>query len=142
MLELFVKNQVEKKGKIGVTKELFGGKILIRKHHNQGIVLNKGQKRQRCVAMVSFLLTMSLSVFALFLGDKGNALMKTGLSLMLGGAFNNTYDRLFRKYVVDYLSFGVKSERFRRIIFNLSDFCIIIGAILLVVGGAGNEDIG
>lgn len=142
VLELFVKNQVEKKVKSGSVKKFFHGKILLKKHHNRGWMFNKGENRQRLVAYVSLVFTLMLVCFALFLGEKGNSMIKTGLSFILGGAFSNTYDRLFRKYVVDYLSFGVKSERFRRIIFNLSDFCIMIGAILLVVGGAGNEDIG
>ena len=49
-------------------------------------------------------------------------MLKTGLSLILGGAYSNTYDRLFRKYVVDYVSFEVRNPRLRNIVFNLSDF--------------------
>ncbi|MDE7359775.1 MAG: signal peptidase II, partial [Lachnospiraceae bacterium] len=59
---------------------------------------------------------------------------KAGLALLLGGAYSNTYDRLTRKYVVDYVSFPVKNRRIRRIVFNISDFCIMIGALLLVLG--------
>ena len=36
------------------------------------------------------------------LGQKGKAALKLGLAFLLGGAFSNTYDRLKRKYVVDY----------------------------------------
>ena len=53
---------------------------------------------------------------------------------MLGGAFSNTYDRLKRKYVVDYVSFPVKNEKIRNVVFNISDFCIMIGALLMVLG--------
>ncbi|MDE6319457.1 MAG: signal peptidase II, partial [Lachnospiraceae bacterium] len=42
-----------------------------------------------------------------------------------------TYDRLVRKYVVDYVSFPVRNPRIRRIVFNISDFCILIGALLM-----------
>ena len=85
------------------------------------------------VAAVSFLLTAVIFVFfVLTLGQKGNGLLKAGLSLLLGGAFSNTYDRLRRKYVVDYFSFGVKWQRLRCVVFNLSDFCIMIGAVLYV----------
>ena len=56
------------------------------------------------------------------------------LALLLGGSFSNTYDRLRRKYVVDYLSFPVKWKWFRDIVFNISDFCIIIGALLAALG--------
>ena len=47
-------------------------------------------------------------LFVLTLGTKGNKALKTGLAMLLGGAFSNTYDRLKRKYVVDYFSFGVR----------------------------------
>ncbi|MDE7258820.1 MAG: signal peptidase II, partial [Lachnospiraceae bacterium] len=45
-----------------------------------------------------------------------------------------TYDRLVRKYVVDYVSFPVKNQKIRNIVFNISDFCIMIGALLMVLG--------
>lgn len=56
------------------------------------------------------------------------------MALLLGGAYSNTYDRLTRKYVVDYVSFPVKNARLRKIVFNVSDFCIMIGALLLAIG--------
>lgn len=67
------------------------------------------------------------------LGTRGRHMLKTGLSLILGGAYSNTYDRLFRKYVVDYVSFEVRNPRLRNIVFNLSDFGIMIGSCLLVI---------
>ena len=51
---------------------------------------------------------------------------------MLGGAYSNTYDRLVRKYVVDYVSFRVPG-RLKKVIFNIGDFCIMIGALLCVL---------
>ena len=51
---------------------------------------------------------------------------------MLGGAFSNTYDRLTKKYVVDYLELP-KVPLLNKIIFNLSDFCIALGALLTVL---------
>ena len=61
-------------------------------------------------------------------------MLRVGLSLLLGGAFSNTYDRLKRKYVVDYVSFGVKWKKLRQVVFNISDFCIITGALLAILG--------
>jgi len=42
-------------------------------------------------------------------------------------------DRLTRGYVVDYFGFRVKNKRLRNVIFNISDFGIMIGAVLLVI---------
>ena len=141
LTELIVKNIVEKKGKIGVTKPICGGKILLRKSHNQGFAMNLLEKRRELVAWISLFLTLSLTIGALLFGRKWNRMIKTGLSLVLGGAYSNTYDRMFRNYVVDYISFNVENKRIRQIVFNMADFCIMIGAILVVIGGKYSENI-
>ena len=133
--DLWIKNHIERTGTEGETRKLWGGRILIRKHHNRGAMLNAGQSRQKAVAALSVIMTLAAAAVFLFsLGQKGNNTLRIGLALLLGGAFSNTYDRLKRKYVVDYFSFGVKWKRLRNIIFNLSDFCIIIGALTSAIG--------
>lgn len=133
-----IKGHMEKTLADGEVKKRMGGFLRLRKHHNRGAFLNAGEKKRPLVAAVSVLLTLSVTVlFLLSLGTQGNVLLKTGLSMLLGGAFSNTYDRLRRKYVVDYLSFGVKWKWFGRIVFNISDFCIIIGAFLASLSAGG-----
>ena len=137
VLDLLLKNHVEKSLQEGDEKPFCGGRLLIRKYHNKGAFLDMGEGRQGLVSMLSLGLTLFMTV--IFLGTfsfRGNSTLKAGLALLLGGAYSNTYDRLTRKYVVDYVSFPVKSKRFRRIVFNVSDFCIMIGALLLALGEA------
>ncbi len=135
--DMWIKNQVERKGVEGNTRKVWNGRLLIRKHHNKGIALNVGQRRQPIVALVSAIFTVLMfGLFVVSLGNKGNDLLRIGLALIVGGGFSNTYDRLKRKYVVDYVSFGVKWQPLRRVIFNISDFCIIIGALLTALGAA------
>ena len=133
--DLWIKTQIEKRMTEGETRCFCRGRILIRRHHNRGVMLNFLQKRQTVVAVLSLVLTIAMILlFGLSFGTRGNNLLRVGLSFLLGGAFSNTYDRLKRKFVVDYLSFGVKWQKLRGIIFNISDFCIIIGALLAVLG--------
>ena len=133
--DLWIKNQIEKRMTEGETKRFCKDRILIRRYHNRGVMMSFLQKQQPVVAALSLTLTVIVTVlFGLSFGMRGNNLLRVGLAFLLGGAFSNTYDRLKRKYVVDYLSFGVKWKKLRRIIFNISDFCIIIGALLAVVG--------
>ncbi|MCM1056050.1 MAG: signal peptidase II [Firmicutes bacterium] len=139
--DLYIKNRVEKYIPAGGNgkseRKLLGGRLLLRRHHNRGMALNAGEKKQPAVAAVSLVLTAVVTVvFIISLGRRGNHLLRTGLALLLGGAFSNTYDRLKRKYVVDYLSFGVKWKGLRKIVFNLSDLCILIGALLAALGAA------
>ena len=133
-LEWKIKNYVEESKTEGSTEEKCGPFLIIRKHHNKGAFLNAGQKKQKAVMVLSVLLTAVLTVLFVFtIGQLGKGLLKWGLTLLLGGAYSNTYDRLVRKYVVDYVSFNVPCG-LRNVIFNIGDFCIMIGALLVVIG--------
>ena len=151
--DLYIKNRTEQKKDFpqpeslspenspcrrdNVQKPLWSNYILLRKYHNTGAMLNLGARQSRRVAALSVLLCIVMTcAFVLSLGHRGNRTLRTGLSLLLGGSFSNTYDRLKRKYVVDYFSFNVKWKSLRRIVFNLSDFCIIGGALLTALGAA------
>lgn len=116
-------------------RTLAGGHIRIRKYHNKGAMLNLGGQRPGVVAALSVALTAIMAVaFVCSLGRRGNGLLRTGLAFLLGGAFSNTYDRLRRGYVVDYLTFQVGWKPLGRVVFNLSDFAIMVGAMLAVLG--------
>lgn len=111
--------------------------IRLRKYHNPGAFLNMMEKKKKLLHIISVLFTFVIAVFFLFtLCHKGNRILKLGLSLLLGGAFSNTYDRLSRNYVIDYFSFCSPFPKLNRIVFNISDFCIIIGTLLTVLGSS------
>jgi len=134
-LDMGIKNLIEKKVPEGETKEIGRGCLLLRKHHNKGAFLNIGEKKSCFVAILSIALTLAMTVlFLVTFSFRGSRLLKSGLALLLGGAYSNTYDRMRRHYVVDYVSFPVKNKAIRSIVFNISDFCIMIGALLMVLG--------
>lgn len=130
--EWFIKTAVEVWGKEKEKKDILGGRLYLTKYHNEGAFLNLGEKKRKTVAMISLLLTLfCLLLFLVSFSKKGGGLLRTGLCLLLGGAFSNTYDRLKRKYVVDYFGFSLKGlPMLSKVVFNLSDFFIIIGAML------------
>lgn len=135
--DLLIKNHIERMEIAGEEKTLAGGRLLLRKYHNKGAFLNAGERRRGLISVLSLVLTLGATM--LFLATftcKGSRVLKAGLALLLGGAYSNTYDRLVRKYVVDYISFPVRNQKIRNIVFNISDFCIMIGALLLVIGSS------
>ena len=135
LLDLLIKNYIETHLEVGQEKSVCRGKLPIRRYHNRGAFLDAGEKRQKAVALLSLLLTLFMTVvFLSTFSLRGNSTLRAGLALLLGGAYSNTYDRLTRNYVVDYVSFPVKNKRVRRVVFNISDFCIMIGALLMVLG--------
>lgn len=130
IVDTWIKNHMERSISQGEEKRL-KGKIILRHYHNEGAFLNMGEKKRPLVMMISLILTSVITlIFIVTLFHKGNHSLKLGLSLLLGGAFCNTYDRIKRKYVMDYLSFDVKWLWLKGIVFNISDFCIIIGALI------------
>ncbi len=125
-------------------KPVLGGRLCIKNHHNTGAMLHLGAKNGGIVALVSLVFSAFMSgIFAAALTVKGTVLRKSGLALLLGGAYSNTYDRMKRKYVVDYVSFvlppaknkvlGTLKNALESIVFNIADFGIIFGALLIVV---------
>lgn len=49
-------------------------------------------------------------------------------TLIIGGGIGNLTDRVFRGYVIDYLSFSFFSP-----VFNFADCCVTIGAVLMII---------
>jgi len=82
-------------------------------------------------ALVSFSV-IALIVVSALLWKNGHALTTTavGLSLILGGATGNLWDRMTSGHVVDFLDFYLGSYHWPA--FNVADSAIVIGAILLV----------
>jgi signal peptidase II len=58
-------------------------------------------------------------------------LQSFGISLILGGALGNLYDRLILGYVVDFIEVYYKS--FHWPVFNIADSAICLGAFCLVL---------
>lgn len=99
--------------------------------HNKGAFAGLGDKNPFIVMCLSLGLTLIISiVFIVTLTKKGAGALKLGLGLLLGGSFSNTYDRLKKGYVVDYLIFPKAPGIIKNLIFNISDFAIIIGALI------------
>lgn len=139
VLDLLLKNKIEKTMDEGAEKPFCEGKLLVKRYHNRGAFLDLGEKKQGVVAGLSLFLTLFMTVvFLSTFTFRGNSTLKAGLAFLLGGAYSNTYDRLVRKYVVDYVSFPVKNKNLRKIVFNISDFCILIGAVLITVAQLRN----
>lgn len=76
----------------------------------------------------------------------GSAWYYLGIGLIVGGAFGNFADRIFRGTVVDYVDVGWWP------VFNLADIAIVLGVLTLMVlllfdyrgegaGGSGEEKV-
>ena len=91
----YLKERMERQLTPGEEQEICGGRLLLRMHHNPGAMLGLGGKKGIVVTTLALALTVIAALaFILSLGIYGSNLLRAGLSLLLGGAFSNTYDRL------------------------------------------------
>ena len=98
---------------------------------NRGAAMNLGEKKPHIIRTISvFLCTMMTVLYIASLGMVGGDLFKAGFSLLLGGAYSNTFDRLKDKFVTDYIRFDFGPAAFRKIVFNIADFAIVIGSVI------------
>ena len=116
---------------------ILGGKIIITKYFNPGAMLGFLKDKAKlllgismvCVGLIAGLLLAAA-------GKKGNGLLKVGLTLLLGGAASNVFERALCGKVTDYFRISIGNKKLESIIFNIGDFFIFIGAILSAVGSA------
>lgn len=64
-------------------------------------------------------------------GNKNDNLKNVTFGFLIGGILGNLFDRIFRSYVVDYVSISLFGYSFP--IFNLADVLITIGVILMII---------
>jgi signal peptidase II len=85
----------------------------------------------RSTALILFSL-LALVVVGALLWKNSERLNATGvgLSMVLGGALGNLWDRIISGHVTDFLEFHIASYYWPS--FNVADSAIVIGAILLV----------
>nr|MBQ8253004.1 signal peptidase II [Lachnospiraceae bacterium] len=140
LMDSVIKFLVEHLGEENKRVPIFKGRMYLTKYHNRGAFLDFGENRSMAVRYVSAILTAGcLLVFLVTLGSCGKRFLKLGLSMMLGGAFSNTCDRMTRHYVVDYIGFASKWKKFSNVVYNISDFFIMTGAVMAVLADGGNR---
>lgn len=135
LIDYFVKQQAEKELDDQEVREVANGNLKLRKLYNSGVAfgLFKGKDSITIVATAMTIGAMIASFFSIVF-KSGKVCAKLGYALIIGGGLNNLYERVTKGYVTDYFSFNVKFEKLRRLVFNVSDMFILVGAFLVVLG--------
>lgn len=110
-------------------KTILNGNINLELYENKGIIFGHLRNKKELVMflnIVSLVITVAMFVFSVFkIGT--NKIFATGISIFLGGAIGNIYDRIKQGSVIDFFSFKFKPN----IIFNLADMFIFLGSIFI-----------
>lgn len=71
------------------------------------------------------------AIIIVYMTKAQSKFLKLALSVILGGAFGNLIDRVYKGGVTDFLDFYIGSYHFPT--FNAADMCIVLGTILLAI---------
>ena len=130
-LEQSLKSYAEQNLTPGEEKHLTD-RIVLRRVKNKGMCLNLLQDRPDIVKAVSTFAALAITgVQAAELFRKGRFFRKKGLALLTAGAWSNTFDRWTKDGVVDYIGIKCSNEKVSAITYNLADFFIFAGNMIL-----------
>ena len=135
LLDLFIKSYMDKKYARNVRHKRLKNKVIIEKYYNNGATLNLLEKKPKTMRSIHTIIMFLVCVVYYFvLRLNGKKVGKVGVALLAGGGLSNLFDRYTKGHVVDYFRFNIGPKWLRRIVFNISDFCIFIGAVITILG--------
>lgn len=131
MIKDYVKENVAERSR----KNLAGNRVILTKYFNRGAMLGAmADKPELLKGMTIFGVGSLTGALMMVGGKKGYFLQKAGLSMMLGGAGSNAYERIKYGKVTDYIRFNVGTEKFRSVVYNVGDFAVFAGTLFLILG--------
>lgn len=123
VIKLLVINNLKPVGSVDVIPGLFSLKYVENKGAAFGMLANA-----RWIFIV-FTIIIIIALIIIIVKKKINSkLFNVSAILIIGGGVGNLIDRIFYGYVVDYLSIS-----FFPPVCNFADYCITIGAVLMVI---------
>lgn len=137
VVELIMKRKAEEKLETGRVIDCKPAPIKIQKLHNYGMANSILKSKPQIVKVIGVAIMAVLVIgFILLLPLKGRTGLKIAFALIIGGGLSNLIDRFLKGYVTDYFSFQSPFQRLNRLVFNISDMCIFIGAVIGVLAEA------
>ena len=118
--------------KINNSSEIFLSKFLnIYLIWNEGIAFGLLSFEKDNLYNILTALIIIIILFLLFLITRSTGLKKYSLTMIIGGALGNVFDRIYYKAVPDFIDFHVGN--FHWFIFNIADIFITIGVFLMIL---------
>lgn len=108
-----------------IIKNLFSFSYL----ENRGAAFGILQNKVVFLAILTIAMTIAM-IFYIYKYKPQSKLLKVSLALIIAGAIGNLYDRIFYKYVVDFILLHYK-EVYYFPTFNVADMLVVFGTIIL-----------
>jgi signal peptidase II len=108
-------------------KDFFGLEYL----ENRGAAFGILQNKLILLALVT-LLVISGMIYYIIAYKPKSKLIRISFALIISGALGNLYDRLFYKYVVDFILIHYKDVYYFPT-FNIADMLVVLGTFVLMI---------
>lgn len=116
-------------------RPLKGGRIVLRRLSNAGSAGGFLADKKSLVTAGSASALAGITAAWLYAIAQGSSqLIRLGLALAVGGGAGNLKDRIKKGAVTDFISFRTGNGRMSRLVYNLADFAIFAGGILVLIG--------
>lgn len=98
---------------------------------NRGAAFGILQNKTLFLSMITLLITIAI-IYYLIKYKPTSKLLRISLCFIISGAIGNLIDRLWYKYVVDFILLHYKDIYYFPT-FNVADMLVVIGTVLLVI---------
>ncbi|MBQ7276025.1 MAG: signal peptidase II [Bacilli bacterium] len=98
---------------------------------NSGMAMGKLSGAYIYFYIVTIISLIALAFYANYIDFQNRLIFSIGISILMGGAMGNFLDRVFRGYVIDFITGKIFKKHLP--VYNISDLCIMIGFILLII---------
>lgn len=117
------------KGKDGII--LIKGIFKLEYLENRGAAFGILQNKLILLAIVT-LLVISAMIYYIIKYKPKSKFLRISFALIISGALGNLYDRVFYKYVVDFILLHYK-EVYYFPTFNVADMLVVVGTLILAI---------
>lgn len=116
-----------KTGDVAVVKNYFELQYV----ENRGAAFGILQNKQIVLSLMTMVVIIGMILY-LVKYKPGSRLLRFSLALIIGGALGNLFDRLYYKYVVDFLFFHYR-DIYSWPNFNVADIMVVVGTLLMAL---------
>jgi len=116
-----------------IIKDFFGLEYL----ENRGAAFGILQNKTILLTLVT-LLVISGMIYYIIKYKPKSKFLRISLAMIISGALGNLYDRLFYKYVVDFILLHYKNIYYFPT-FNVADMLVVVGTLILAISIVKDE---
>jgi len=133
LTKLWALNSLKDTNGVTLIKDLFKLEYL----ENRGAAFGIMQNKVMFLALVTFLIITGMTYYIIKYKPKSKFL-RISIAMIISGALGNLYDRLFYKYVVDFILVHYKDIYYFPT-FNIADSLVVVGTLILAISIVKDE---